>query len=123
MRSASRIKIEIMCFAFMCSYLTKCTSWFILLHHSEMICSPCRFAFCLWDQSFTRLDKLWTVYVLTGEDRSSVAVEDGRFVLLKTDTVVYAACLEKAGERARITQERLINSFFLIQSDWKTGEM
>ena len=82
-----------------------------------------RFAFCLWDRSFTRQEKLWTVYVLTGEDRSSVAVEDGRFVLLKTDTVVYAACLEKAGERAGITQERLINSFFLIQSDWKTGEM
>ena len=82
-----------------------------------------RFAFSLWDRSFTRLEKLWTVYVLTGEDRSSVAVEDGRFILLKTDTVVYAACLEKAGERAGITQERLINSFFLIQSDWKTGEM
>ena len=82
-----------------------------------------RFAFCIWDRNYGSLEKLWTVYVLTGEDRSSAAALDGRFVLLKTDSVVYAASLEEAGERSGITQERLINSFFLIQSDWKTGEM
>ena len=85
--------------------------------------SPGRFAFCLWDRKYEQLQKLWTVYVLTGEDRSNVAVEDGRFVLYKTDTVVYAAYLEDEGIGAGITQERLIDSFFLIQSDWKTGEM
>lgn len=82
-----------------------------------------RYAFCLWDKNYTELEKLWTVYVLTGEDRSSVAAEEGRFVLLKTDSVVYAAYLEEAGRKAGITQEHLNNSFFLIQSDWKTGEM
>ena len=82
-----------------------------------------RFAFCLWSRDYQRIEKLWTVYVLTGEDRSSAAAEEGRFLLHKTDTVVYAACLEDAGVQAGITQERLINSFFLIQSDWKTGEM
>ena len=82
-----------------------------------------RFAFCLWDKNLERLEKLWTVYVLTGEDRSNVAVEGGRFVLLKTDTVVYAACLESGAKAARITQENLTERFFLIQSDWKTGEM
>ena len=82
-----------------------------------------RFSFCIWDRNYGNLEKLWTVYVLTGEDRSSAAALDGRFVLLKTDSVVYAASLEEAGERSGITQERLIDSFFLIQSDWKTGEM
>ena len=82
-----------------------------------------RFAFCLWDRDFERLTKLWTVYVLTGEDRSNVAVEDGRFVLLKTDTVVYAAYLEPGATEYGLTQEGLTDSFFLIQSDWKTGEM
>ncbi len=82
-----------------------------------------RFAFCLWDRDYEELAKLWTVYVLTGEDRSNLAVEDGRFVLLKTDTVVYAAFLEEAAVEAEFTQEDLIDSFFLIQSDWKTGEM
>lgn len=82
-----------------------------------------RFAFCLWDRNYEQLMELWTVYVLTGEDRSNVAAEDGRFVLLKTDSVVYAAFLEEAAISLGITQENLIESFFLIQSDWKTGEM
>ena len=82
-----------------------------------------RFAFCLWDRGYRELSKLWTVHVLTGDDRSSVAAEDGKFQLLKTDSVVYAAYLEKQGEKLGITQEFLTDSFFLIQSDWKTGEM
>lgn len=82
-----------------------------------------RFAFYLWDRNYTRLSKLWTVYVLTGEDRSTLAVENGRFVLLKTDTVVYSAYLEAGAEAAGVTQDSLIERFFLIQSDWKTGEM
>ena len=69
------------------------------------------------------MTKLWSVYVLTGEDRSNVAVEDGRFVLLKTDLVVYAAFLENAAIEMGIAQADLTESFFLIQSDWKTGEM
>ena len=82
-----------------------------------------RYAFCLWDENFENLQTLWTVYVLTGEDRSNVAVEDGRFVLLKTDTVVYAAYLEDAALKLGLTQESLTERFYLIQSDWKTGEM
>ena len=82
-----------------------------------------RFAFCLWDSKFQELSKLWTVYVLTGDDRSSIAAEGGRFQLLKTDSVVYAAYLEEAALKQGISQEFLTNSFFLIQSDWKTGEM
>jgi hypothetical protein len=82
-----------------------------------------RFAFCLWDRGYRELSKLWTVYVLTGDDRSSIAAEGGRFQLMKTDSVVYAAYLEEAAMKLGITQEDLTNSFFLIQSDWKTGEM
>lgn len=82
-----------------------------------------RYAFCLWDKNFENLEKLWTVYVLTGEDRSNVAVEDGRFVMLKTDTVVYAAYLEDAALALGMSQESLTERFHLIQSDWKTGEM
>lgn len=82
-----------------------------------------RYAFCLWDESGEELTLLWTVYVLTGEGRSTTAAEDGRFVLLKTDSVVYAAQLENAALDLGISQEQLAKTFFLIQSDWKTGEM
>ena len=82
-----------------------------------------RFAFCLWDKRYQELSKLWSVYVLTGDDRSSFAAEGGRFQLMKTDSVVYAALMEDSAQKLGITQEHLTNSFFLIQSDWKTGEM
>ncbi len=82
-----------------------------------------RFSFYLWDRNFETMEKVWSVYVLTGDERSNLAVEDGRFVLRKTDTVVYAGSLEPGAEELGITQEQLIKSFFLIQSDWKTGEM
>lgn len=82
-----------------------------------------RYAFCLMDCNYGTVTRLWSVYILTGEGRSSMAVENGRFVLLKTDSVAYAASLEDSAVDLGITQENLINSFFLIQSDWKTGEM
>ncbi len=82
-----------------------------------------RYAFCLWDKEYESLTKLWTVYVLTGDERSTMAVEDGRFLLLKTESVVYAAHLEDAALNMGITPEGLAQRFFLIQSDWKTGEM
>ena len=103
--------------------------WYMELDHKlvDRLCvvpeDTGRFAFCLWDRGYRELSKLWTVYVLTGEDRSSIAAEGGRFQLMKTDSVVYAAFMEDSAQKLGITQEHLINSFFLIQSDWKTGEM
>ncbi len=83
-----------------------------------------RYTFYYWSRDFKTMEKVWTIYVLTGEERSNVAVEDGRFVLLKTDTVVYSCYLEEAAQKKLgITREELTENFFLIQSDWKTGEM
>lgn len=81
------------------------------------------YSFGLWDKDGGGLTELWRIYVLTGEDRSAVAVEDNRFVLLKTDSVVYACALEMGARELGVTQEMLIEAFHLIQSDWYTGEM
>lgn len=81
------------------------------------------YSFSIWNQNDETLTKLWTVCVLTGDDRSAQAAEDNRFVLLKTDSVVYAAFLEEAGLKLGISQEQLIEAFHLIQKDWRTGEM
>lgn len=81
------------------------------------------YSFGLWDETGTELTQLWKIDVLTGDDRSAVAAEEGRFVLLKTDTVVYAARLEMGGRELGITQEMLVDAFCLIQSAWYTGEM
>lgn len=84
---------------------------------------PGSYSFGLWDEAGENLTPLWILDVLTGDDRSAVAAEDGRFVLLKTDTVVYAARLEMGGRELGVTQEMLINAFRLIRSAWYTGEM
>ncbi len=70
-----------------------------------------------------KLTHLWTIFVLTGEERSAQAGEDNRFVLTKTDSVVYAGKLELGAMELGVTQELLQQAFHLIQSDWNTGEM
>ena len=79
--------------------------------------------FSIWDEETDTATKLWTVYAFTGEDRSAVAAEDGRFVLLKGDTVVYASRLETAAMERGFSQDILEKAFHLIQLDWYTGEM
>ena len=78
--------------------------------------------FFLWDEEFEKNEKIMTVFALTGSSRDEAAVEDNRFVLYRTDGVLYAAKLETAAEACGITQETLTGSFHLIHQDWKTGE-
>ncbi len=79
--------------------------------------------FYLWSPHFTQAEKIFTVYAFTGQDRETLAVTQNRFVLYKTESVVYAAYMEVASGSVRITQDDLKNGFHLIRQDWKTGEM
>jgi len=81
------------------------------------------FAFYIWDAHCTKAEKLMTVYTLTGQNRDEQSLSDGRFVLLKTDTAVYAADLETIAADYGINREGLIGSFSLIHQDWNSGEM
>ena len=81
------------------------------------------FSFLLWNEEGTELDKLWTVYVLTGDGRSALAAQENRFILMKTDSAVYAAELGPEARMVGITQEALTKAFHLIRREWKTGEM
>lgn len=81
------------------------------------------YGFYLWDSSDQQTQKIFTIYVLTGQDREEQAVQDNRFAVYKSESVIYAARLEVASGALRITQDDLINSFRLIQQAWKTGEM
>lgn len=103
--------------------------WYMMLSEDtvERVCvvqtQSGNFDFLLWDPSGTKLTKLWTVYVLTGDDRSALAAKDNRFILLKTDSTVYAAELTPEAVQIGITDEVLCKAFHLIQHVWKTGEM
>lgn len=80
------------------------------------------YAFYLWDENFKSVEKLLTVYVLTGDDREVAAAEDNRFTLYTTKSKVFAARLEAASAAHNLTVEKITQAFHLIRMDWKTGE-
>ena len=80
------------------------------------------YIFYLWNEEFSEAAPLFTIYVMTGSDRESQARADKRFLLYRTDEVVYAARLEPIAAENGITKESMINSFSPIHQDWRTGE-
>ena len=78
--------------------------------------------FYIWDENFTQTQKLMTVYAFTGQSREEQGLADGRFILQKTDSAIYAAALESVAEQYDLTQENVVYCFRLIQQNWKTGE-
>lgn len=80
------------------------------------------FEFYLWDEAYKTNEKMMTVYTFTAQNREEQAVSDGRFVLLRTESTVYAASMTDAATSLGITRDNVIYSFRMIQQDWKTGE-
>ena len=78
--------------------------------------------FYLWDHAYETSEKILTIYAFTGDSREEFGLSDGRFILHKTESVVYAAHIEPQAEQIGLTQENVVYSFRLIQHDWKTGE-
>lgn len=80
------------------------------------------YAFYLWDEAYENAEKIMTVYTLSGQNRTQQGTADGGFILLSTESIVYAAKLEAAAEGYGIDQNTVKRSFKLIHEDWKTGE-
>lgn len=80
------------------------------------------YAFYMWDEGFNQATAAFTIYAMSGSDRVTSATEDGRFVLYSSPDVIYAARLESNLSNYGIDENYLINSFHLINQDWKTGE-
>ncbi len=59
-----------------------------------------------------------TIYTITGENRNERSKLPGRFLLLETDTTIYAAALP---ENSELQQETVQNGFHLIYNEWNTG--
>lgn len=109
------------------TYYVSAGGWYIqfnetLAQRITARCSGNIHAFYLWNNEHTEATKLFTVYVLNGQNREEQSVLDGRFVLEKTNAVTYAASLEDAASDYFITQQSLIHNFNLIHHDWNTGE-
>ena len=80
------------------------------------------YVFYVWNEEMTDAQQILSIHVLTGSDREDEALDNNRFVLYRTEDIVYAARLETASAAYGITQETFVNSFHLIRQDWKTGE-
>ena len=78
--------------------------------------------FRIWDTETDTSEEVFRIYAFAGDSRDASAVEHNRFVLHRTDSVVYAAKLEASSAAWGITEEDLINAFRLIIMDWQTGE-
>ncbi len=77
------------------------------------------YAFYLWNEE---PEKILTIFAFTGEDREERAQGDNYFVLQRTDTVTYAACLEVASGALGLSSQEIEARFHLIRESWKTGE-
>lgn len=80
------------------------------------------FWFYVWDVNFKNAVPVFSVHVLTGDNREEEAEKDNRFVLLRAEGVIYAAHLASGAADYQITQEDLTPCFHLIHQAWKTGE-
>ena len=101
--------------------------WYILLgsrwaHRILVNQEGSTYTFSMWDPDFTEAEKIFTVYTLSGAEREQEALEAGRFILHRTDSIIYCASLEEAAAQYGVNQESLADYFRFIQRDWKTGE-
>ena len=101
--------------------------WFLELEDSwaervSVIEASGSYWFYVWDVNFKNADLVFSIHVLTGADREEAAEADNRFVLHRSEGVIYAARLESAAADYLITKEDLAPCFHLIHQAWKTGE-
>lgn len=102
--------------------------WYLELNPdwSERICvtrTDHTIRFHLWNQNFDSTQEIFSILVLDGQNREQQAVTDNRFVVYRSDTVIYAARMEVASGALSMGREDLINRFHIIYQVWKTGEI
>ena len=79
------------------------------------------YVFGLWKDTGD-MERLFTVYAFSGEDREDRAAEPSNFELGRKDDVIYCAALGTGAEAATLTEEDVTGLFHFIQIAWKTGE-
>lgn len=79
--------------------------------------------FAQWNGRDAEAETIFTLYVLSGEDRMEQAQTDGRFLLAEKGETVYAAELGTCSLAKTLNQELLRAMFHFIQVDWNSGEL
>lgn len=100
-------------------YLTLDSSW---AERLAVIQQGNVYEFYIWNETFSSVEKIMTIFALSGDDRDEEAIRQNRVVLYAGDTVTYAVNLEVASAAYHITKDTLQKNFHLIHYDWKNGE-
>lgn len=79
-----------------------------------------RYTFGMLHEKTEEFSPIFTIWVLTGPDREEQAALDGRVLLYKGETEVYA--MSFAQELDETEQKELLDRFRLIRVDWNTEE-
>lgn len=76
-----------------------------------------RVDFFSWDKLYGVPVRLFSVNILTGQNREEQVSEEGYIRLHTTAGAIYVGEITSNGEKYGITEEKLLNSFHLIQQD------
>lgn len=82
-----------------------------------------RYEFFIWDKDSQVSKRVLTIYASSSQVREENNGQIGDIVLLKTESITYTASLDDAALEYQITKEFVMDGFYLIHEDWKTGEM
>ena len=82
-----------------------------------------QYEFFIWDEEYENAQKVMTIFAFSGQNREEQSRQEDQFILLKTDSVIYAAKIYPISAKYNITQETVVLNFQLIHHDWKTGEI
>ncbi len=107
-------------------YFTLPTEWRkdILVRRESSLPGERSTVFFKVDENGKRTDLL-TVYTLSDENRIDRAKINNRFVLLSSQTTIYAAELNTDGDKSADESEKqkIIKLFHLIYTEWNTGDV
>lgn len=79
------------------------------------------YVFGLWNADGT-MEKLFTIYVFTGEDREERVADMGLFEVARKGETIFSASMGTGSRAGKLTQQDVAQCFHLIQIAWKTGE-
>ena len=82
-----------------------------------------RYEFFIWDKDSQVSLRVLTIFVSGAQSRVENSMQSGDIILLKTDSMIFTASLDEAARNYNITKEFVMDGFYLIHEDWKTGEM
>lgn len=105
-------------------YVTLPDEWAesITVSRSEEVSGVRGLVFSQWNTRTRSAVPVFTVYAFSGDDRSTLASSDGRFIIAEKGDTVYAAELGTSPWAAELSEETLRKMFNFIHIDWNSGE-